>query len=524
MDCALLTPTKNSPQRRSIQLKEAAPHKSTLSQLLNGFPIQNVLGSLEKEIQSVAFDSRQVKEGGLFFAVPGHKVDGNRYIPDALRNGATAIVTQVPLDQLDGFILGSSDVTVIKVEDCRHALSWVSAQFYQHPSNRLKLIGITGTNGKTTLTYILENLFNLAGNKTGVMGTINCRYGDVELPAAMTTPESLDVNRLLNEMAVQEVAHCFLEVSSHALLQKRVHGMHFSVAVFTNLSRDHLDFHSSMEDYKNAKMDLFRENHVEKGVVNIDDPVGKEIAEELDIDLLTTAIDSPANVRAEDCALSASGTEFTLKTPVGDCQIRSHLLGRHNVYNLISAAAVALHSGLSLQQIAAGLNSVERIPGRFEPVDCGQSFPVLVDYAHTDDALRNALQGCRALVRKKLILVFGCGGDRDRGKRKTMCQVAFADSDFVIITSDNPRTEDPDQIITDILAGVPTTAERDRDFVVLPNRKEAIDYAIDFAGDGDLVLIAGKGHEDYQILNSGTIQFDDRQVAGNSLRKRLNLD
>ena len=505
-------------------MNATAQHKPTLNQLMKGFPIQNVLGSLEKEIRSVAFDSRQVEADSLFFAIPGQKVDGNRFIPDALRKGATAVITQVPLDQLDGIGLGSSDVTVIKVEDCRHALSWVSAQFYQHPSNRLNLIGITGTNGKTTLTYILESLFNLTGDKTGVMGTINCRYGDVELPAPMTTPESLDINRLLNEMATKEVDHCFLEVSSHALMQKRVHGMHFSVAVFTNLSRDHLDFHASMENYKDAKMALFRDNRVEKGVVNIDDPVGKEIFEELDIELLTTAIDSPANIRAEDLALSANGTEFTLITPIGDCRIRSHLLGRHNVYNLISAAAVALHSGLSLEQIAAGLDSVERIPGRFERVDHGQSFPVLVDYAHTDDALRNALQGCRALVREKLIVVFGCGGDRDRGKRKTMCQAAFADGDFVIITSDNPRTEDPDQIITDILEGVPTTAERDRDFVVLPDRKEAIDFAIDCAGDGDLVLIAGKGHEDYQILNSGTIQFDDRQVASNSLKRRLNLD
>ena len=524
MELTFVTQAKKDPQRRSIRLKKTAQQKSTLRHLMKGFPIRNVLGSLEKEIQSVAFDSRQVKAGCLFFAIPGHKVDGKRFIPDALRQGATAIVTQVPLDQLNGYGLGSSDVTVINVDDCRHALSWVSAQFYQHPSNRLNLIGITGTNGKTTLTYILESLFNLTGDKTGVMGTINCRYGDVELPAAMTTPESFDINRLLNEMAAEEVAHCFLEVSSHALMQKRVHGMHFSVAVFTNLSRDHLDFHTSMKSYKDAKMALFRDNHVERGVVNIDDPVGKEISEELDIDLLTTAIDSPAHIRAEDCALSANGTEFTLKTPIGDCRIRSHLLGRHNIYNLISAAAVALHSGLSLEQIAAGLNSVERIPGRFERIDCGQSFPVLVDYAHTDDALRNALQGCRALVQEKLIVVFGCGGDRDRGKRKTMCQAAFADGDFVIITSDNPRTEDPHQIITDILEGVPTMAQRDRDYVVLPDRKEAIGFAIGCAGDGDLVLIAGKGHENYQILNSGTIQFDDRQVAGDALRKRLNLD
>jgi UDP-N-acetylmuramoyl-L-alanyl-D-glutamate--2,6-diaminopimelate ligase len=522
MELTCVASTKKDLQWRSIHLNKTTQQKPTLAQLMKGFPYQNVLGSMEKEIQSVAFDSRQVEAGSLFIAIPGDKVDGSRFISDALNRGATAVITQVPLDPLSSF--GSSDVTVIKVEDCRHALSWVSAQFYQHPSKRLNLIGITGTNGKTTLTYILESLFNLTGAKTGVMGTINCRYGDVVLPAAMTTPESLEINRTLNEMVAKEVDHCFLEVSSHALMQKRVHGMHFSVAVFTNLSRDHLDFHVSMENYKKAKMALFRDNQVEKGVVNIDDFVGKEISEELDIELLTTAINNPADVRAEDCTLSANGTEFTLKTPIGNCQIRSHLLGQHNIYNLISAAAIGLHSGLSLEQIAAGLNSIENIPGRFERIDCGQSFPVLVDYAHTDDALRNALQGCRALVQEKLIVVFGCGGDRDRGKRKTMCQAAFADSDFVIITSDNPRSEDADQIIADVLEGLPTNAERDRDYVVLSDRQQAIEYAIDCASEGDLVLIAGKGHEDYQILNSGTVPFDDRQVASDSLKKRLNRD
>ena len=524
MEVAFETSVQKNPKGRSIHLNKIAQQKSTLQHLMRGFPIQNVLGSLDKEIQSVAFDSRQVASSSLFIAIPGHKVDGNRFIPDALHRGASAIITQLPLDQLNGFGLGSRDVTVINVEDCRHALSWVSAQFYQHPSNRLNLVGVTGTNGKTTLTYILESLFSLRGNKTGVMGTINSRYGDVELPSAMTTPESLDINRILNEMAADEVSHCFLEVSSHALMQKRVHGMHFTVAVFTNLSRDHLDYHASMKNYKEAKMALFHANHVEKGVVNIDDPIGQEISREISIDQLTTGIDNPADVRAENCSLTANGSHFTLKTPIGECPIRSHLLGRHNVYNLLSAAGVGLHSGLSLEEIAAGLNSVERIPGRFERVDSGQGFPVLVDYAHTDDALSNALQGSRTLTQEKLIVVFGCGGDRDRGKRKAMCRAAFAGANFVIITSDNPRTEDPGKIIADILEGIPETAQTDRDYVVLPDRREAIDFAVNCANDGDLVLIAGKGHEDYQILNSGTIHFDDRQVAGDSLRRRLSLD
>lgn len=498
--------------------------KHTLQKLVRGFPIRNVLGTMEKEITTIAFDSRRVVPGSLFVAIPGHSVDGNRYIPDAIGQGAAAFISQLPLDRLNGFGLGSNDVTAISVEDCRHALSWVSAQYYQHPSNRLNLVGITGTNGKTTLTYILETLFKLRQEKTGVIGSINYRYGDFQVPASITTPESLDINRMLDEMTAVEVRYCFLEVSSHSLALKRVHGMHISIAVFTNLSREHLDFHGTMENYKEAKKGLFRDNHIEKRVVNTDDPVGEEIIRETQAETLTTGIDRPADVMAEDCVLSEKGCRFTLKTPSGDLGIVSPLLGKHNIYNLLSAAATALLLRLPLDEIGRGMHAIDRIPGRFEHIDYGQDFTVLVDYAHTDDALRNALQAGRTIARNNLIVVFGCGGDRDRGKREEMSRVAFELGDYVVITSDNPRTEDPDRIIDDIVKGVPTIAHKDRDYSVLANRKEAIEFAVDRAQSGDVVIVAGKGHEDYQILKTGTIHFDDCEVAGSAIRRRLNLD
>ncbi|MCH8156790.1 MAG: UDP-N-acetylmuramoyl-L-alanyl-D-glutamate--2,6-diaminopimelate ligase, partial [Nitrospinae bacterium] len=348
---------------------------------------------------------------------------------------------------------------------------------------------------------------------SGIIGTIHYRYGDTDLAAPITTPESLDINRMLDEMTGRGIRQCFLEVSSHSLVLKRVHGMNFAVGIFCNLSRDHLDFHGTMEAYKEAKKCLFRDNNVDKAVINTDDPTGREILEEFDGETLTTGIDQTADVMAENCRLSETGSRFTLKTPSGCREIQTHLLGRHNIYNLISAAAAALLQGVSLNEIERGLRSIDRIPGRFEKVDCGQDFPVVVDYAHTDDALRNVLQAARAIISKRIITVFGCGGDRDRGKRGKMGRVALEESDFAIITSDNPRTEDPERIVKDILEGVPSSAVREKDYAVVANRKEAIDRAIRMAQPGDLVMIAGKGHEDYQILGTETIHFDDREVA-----------
>ena len=425
---------------------------------------------------------------------------------------------------MNGWALGSRDITVICVADSRHALSCISAEYYDHPSRRLNLFGCTGSNGKTTLTYILEKIFQVKKKKTGVIGTINYRYGNFQAKASMTTPESLEINRLLFEMAGHGVQDCFMEGSSHALALKRVHGMRFAVGIFTNFSRDHLDFHGTMEEYKNTKKGFFHNNEIKKRVINIDDPVGREIVAESQAETLTIGIDRPADITAEDFSYADPHSQFMLRTPTGNREIQTNLLGMHNVYNLLSGAGAALLSGISLDEIASGMRSIDRVPGRFERVDQGQDFLVVVDYAHTDDALRNVLNAARAITKKNLIVVFGCGGDRDRGKRKEMGRVALELGDFTVITSDNPRSEDPERIIDDILEGVPSSAKPEKDYTVCVDRREAIECAVRLARKDDLVVIAGKGHEDVQKLKTGTIHFDDREVAAEILRNRSNCD
>ena len=483
----------------------------------------NLLGTLERNIETVTYDSRKAGPHGLFVAMPGVHHDGSQFIEDALNRQAAAYITEAPVDQLLELNAGLKDVTAIHVEDSRHALAWVSAQFYGHPSKHMNLVGITGTNGKTTLTYLLESIFKKAGKRSGVIGSINYRYPGNEVSAPMTTPEALDINRMLTEMLAHDTSHCFMEVSSHSLALKRVRELNFEVAVFTNLTRDHLDYHKSFEQYKKTKKGLFKDYSVRKQVINIDDPVGREIVQETSRPTLTTGIDQQADVRAENCRVSEEGVRFTLKTPNGSVKIQSPMLGHHNIYNLLSASAVALSEGLSLDVIAQGLRVLNSVPGRFEKIQQGQDFTVVVDYAHTDDALSNVLRAAREIARNQVIVVFGCGGDRDPGKRKLMGSVALELSDLAVITSDNPRTEDPDQIIRHICEGLPAGAELEKDYILRPQRREAIEFAVNHAQAGDLVLIAGKGHETYQILNTGTVAFDDRAVAAEALKKRLSL-
>lgn len=495
-----------------------------LSQLIQGLPVLNVMGTMEKKIPSIAFDSRKVESGSLFVAIPGLKQDGGRFIQDAIHRGASAFITELSIDHLNAMGLTINGLTAISVEDSRRSLAWVSARHYGHPSGNMNLIGVTGTNGKTTLTYILETLYQTRGAKTGVIGTINYRYGNFQAPASVTTPESLDINRMLADMVEHGIKDCFLEVSSHSLALSRVAELRFSLGIFTNLSRDHLDYHGNMEHYKNTKKKLFLDNVMEQQVINIDDPVGKEIVNETTRPTLTTAIDHAADIQAEHCLLSENGSQFTLKTPSGDRKVHTRLLGRHNIYNLLSGAGAAYAQGFSLDEIQKGLQAISHIPGRFERVDCGQDFSVVVDYAHTHEALANVLTAAMALNSKNVIVVFGCGGDRDRGKRKEMSRVALELGDFTVITSDNPRTEDPERIIEDVLKGVPASAKKSQDYIVLADRKQAIEYAIENARSGDLVLIAGKGHENYQILNSGTIHFDDREIAADAISQRMSRD
>lgn len=495
----------------------------TLLNLIDGYPMADINGTLDRNIESIAYDSRKVEPEALFVAMPGQHHDGSRFIGQAIEKQAAAFVTEVSKADMAKTGLKSPGVTAIHVDDSRHVLAWVSDRFYGRPSDRLDLIGITGTNGKTTLTYLLEKIFETAGHSCGVIGTINYRYGGTEYPAPMTTPEALEINRMLHEMTGKGVEKCCIEVSSHSLALKRVRELRFAVGVFTNLTRDHLDYHKTFEHYKESKKILFRDCKIKKQVINIDDPVGREIVQESSIETLTTGLDSHADVTAEDCVLSEGGIRFTLKTPSGTQAISSPLLGRHNVHNLLSASAVALAQSMSLGHIERGIQSLERVPGRFEKIQQGQDFIVAVDYAHTDDALANALKAARTLSKNRVIVVFGCGGDRDPGKRKEMGRVALEMSDFTVITSDNPRTEDPKQIIRHICEGIPAGRKPKEHYTILPNRREAIDFAIQKAQTGDLVLIAGKGHEDYQILKSGRIHFDDREEAVRALRIRLGV-
>jgi UDP-N-acetylmuramoyl-L-alanyl-D-glutamate--2,6-diaminopimelate ligase len=489
--------------------------EKNIKNLIAGMEITGSLGNQNREIKNIAFDSRKVRQGGLFVAIPGEKHDGRTFIREALDKGAVAIITEAPIESLSS--LPIDNVTVLCVADSRKSLAIVSANFYENPSAHLNLTGITGTNGKTTLTYVLEALAKADGRNTGVIGTIDCHFGKTKIPAAMTTPESLDLNQNFRRMVDAGVTDCFLEVSSHSLSQKRVCDMNFNIGIFTNLSRDHLDFHSDMEEYKNAKAELFRGNKVKTPIINIDDPAGKEFAAELKESVMSTGINNSADFSAENISLTAAGSQFTLKSPSGSAEISTNLLGKHNIYNLLSASAYALAQGMTLDMIQSSFQNIPSIPGRFESISKGQDFSVVVDYAHTEDALSKAITAAKAFTEGKVIVVFGCGGDRDKGKRESMGRVATEKTDFSVITSDNPRTEDPEKIVADILKGVPASASH----VVIINRREAIEYSISLAEKNDLVLIAGKGHENYQILGTEKQHFDDREVAREFLEKQI---
>jgi UDP-N-acetylmuramoyl-L-alanyl-D-glutamate--2,6-diaminopimelate ligase len=497
-------------------LEKNMPEKN-LKNLIAGIEIAESLGNWSSEIENIAFDSRKMQPGGLFVAIPGGRHDGSAFIREALDKGAIAIITEASLESLSSLHIDRENVSLIRVTDSRKSLAIVSANFYGDPSAQLNLTGITGTNGKTTLTYILEALAKARGRNTGVIGTIDCHFGKTKIPAAMTTPESLDLNLKFRQMVDAEVTDCFLEVSSHALSQKRVCDINFDVGIFTNLSRDHLDFHSDMEKYKNAKAELFRGNKVRVPIVNIDDQAGIEFAAELKGNVVSTGINNSADFSAENISLTAVQSRFTLKTPNGSTEIRTNLLGKHNIYNLLSASAYAVAQGMSLDMIQSTFRNIPSIPGRFESISKGQNFSVLVDYAHTEDALSKAITAAKAFTEGKVIVVFGCGGDRDKGKREGMGRVATEKSDFAVITSDNPRTEDPEKIVADILEGIPASASH----TAIINRREAIEYAINRAEKNDLVLIAGKGHEDYQILGVQKEHFDDREVAREFLEKQI---
>jgi UDP-N-acetylmuramoyl-L-alanyl-D-glutamate--2,6-diaminopimelate ligase len=480
----------------------------TLDDLLQvGPPAAPVADSLHAApVAGLEYNSRQVQPGFVFFAFPGARTDGRQYALQALERGALAIVSESEAPA--GF-----PGPWIQVAHGRRTLALWSRRFYQQPDERLHLTGVTGTNGKTTTVFLIDSVLRSAGFTTGMLGTIEYRVGAERRAAVNTTPESLDLMRLLDDMARAGATHASLEVSSHALELGRVFGLAFQAAVFTNLTRDHLDFHGTMESYFAAKQRLFEGAGGPPppyAILNHDDEYSGRIQTASQTRRLTYGFEAGADLRALNVRLGFEGLRFEIEHPEGRQKIESPLVGRINVYNILAAFGAGLAAGLSPEAIAAGIANLAAVPGRFERVDAGQPFLVVVDYAHTDDALRNTLAAARALGPKRILTVFGCGGDRDRAKRPLMGIAAAELSDFVVVTSDNPRSEDPLDIINDAMVGVRRTDVR---HVVEPDREKAIHKAISEAAPGDIVLVAGKGHETYQTLKDSTIPFDDREVA-----------
>ena len=481
-----------------------------LEELLKGVSCLHLAGNLNVSVKGLSYDSRKVGKGHLFVAIRGDNFDGNDFIPQAIERGAVAIVSEqkaIPI---------GSKLSWAIVDNARRALAIISGNFYNQPSRRLYLIGVTGTNGKTTVTYLVESVFQQGGRKIGRLGTIDYRVGERLVEAERTTPEAPDINRYMAEMVENGCQACVIEVSSHSLDMERVYGCDFDVAVFTNLTRDHLDFHLSMERYFSSKKKLFEylENKKEAvAVINLDDPKGKELSRGLKVRSITYGWQPSADITVDSYQLSLQGLEATITTPEGKLQVSSPLIGSGNLSNILAAVGVGMAAGISLSDISQGIARVSPIPGRFEQVNEGQDFTVIVDYAHTDDALRNLLESVREVAKGRVITVFGCGGDRDPSKRPLMGAHAMKLSDIAIVTSDNPRSEDPLQIIREIEVGIESVGVRKGAHLVIPDRKEAIKRAIDEAHPGDMVVIAGKGHERYQIIGNKTIPFDDREVA-----------
>ena len=490
----------------------------TLDELIS--PLQGHLKVLERTgdqrvvITHVTDDSRAVKPGSLFVAVKGERTDGHGFLDRVVAAGAAAVVVE------RNAAVGS--IASVRVQDSRSAVGILGSRFYRNPSAALRLIGVTGTNGKTTTTYIVKTILEAASRQVGLIGTVAYLIGKESIPASHTTPGALELQRLFSRMAEAGLDTVVMEVSSHALALDRTAGTEFDVAVFTNLTQDHLDFHGDMERYFQAKLKLFLElgeagagKPHKRAIVNLDDPWGRRIREACTVPVWTYGLHHQADLRAEDVKLSAAGTTFTLHTPRGSCAIQSRLVGEHNIYNLLAAIGAVLHEGLTLDQVRSALGAVSNVPGRFELVEAGQDFTVVVDYAHTEDALVRLLTAARAVRTGRIITVFGCGGDRDRTKRPKMGQAAVQYSDVVILTSDNPRTEDPAVILREVEVGVKNALinRAQVQYRMIADRRAAIEAAVREAKTGDMVVIAGKGHEDYQILGTTKHHFDDREVA-----------
>jgi UDP-N-acetylmuramoyl-L-alanyl-D-glutamate--2,6-diaminopimelate ligase len=485
---------------------------------------------LDREVLDIVYDSRKVRPGSLFVAVRGFHSDGHLFILQAVKQGAVAVVTE-----RHSSTAAATGTPQIVIEDSRRALALLANAFYGHPSQKLALIGITGTNGKTTTSYLVKAIIEAAGGVSGLIGTIDYRVGDNVYPAPNTTPESLDLQRLLAEMVGLGATHCVIEVSSHALELGRTLGCAFAAAAFTNLTQDHLDFHGTMDAYFRAKLLLFSGLQPERSaVVNLDDARAGEIIKATKAQIITTGMTDRADIQpAGAIQHGIRGLSFEVTTPSGTVRVESPLVGRHNVHNILTAVGIGTALGFSAEAISRGIKNMKAVPGRMEKVDEGQSYGVVVDYAHTEDALDRLLEAVRELASSRIITVFGCGGDRDRTKRPKMGAAAIRGSDVVIVTSDNPRTEDPLSIIEEVEQGMtegmripspdaaPDPVGGRTPYSVIPDRQVAVATAIGMAKPGDVVVLAGKGHEDYQIIGNTKIHYDDREVAREEIRKSI---
>lgn len=479
-----------------------------LEKLVSPLPTAEVKAKNRVEISGLSYDSRNVSEGDLFTCIRGFKTDGHMYAGEAVAKGARALLVERWL---------SEDVPQVKVDDSRLASAIVAASFFGKPSQQLQLVGITGTNGKTTVAYLLEAIFRTAGLKSGLLGTITGRIGAADLPLEHTTPEAIDSQRIFRKMVDEGVQAVAMEVSSQGIHLNRVTGSDFNVLVFTNLSPEHLDYHQTMEGYFDAKSSLFiSAEAAAAAVINIDDPYGRQLQAKVgQRQQYTYGLDEAASIRALDVETDDTGTRFVLATAVGQARVALKLNGRFNVSNALGASGAALALGLPLDAVKDGLETVRVVPGRFELVDEGQGFTVIVDYAHTPDSLGNLLGAAKELCQNRLITIFGCGGGRDRSKRALMGEIAAQQSDYVYLTSDNPRSEDPEAIISEIKVGL--TRHPSIAYEVILDRRQAIFAAMDEARGGDFIVIAGKGHEQVQIFKDRETAFDDRSVAREAL-------
>lgn len=491
----------------------------TLKDIISTLDVQQVQGDQNVSIQDITADSRAVKLNSLFIALDGATVDGHNYIDKAVAAGAVAVIVSKPVTVPD-------DVCVITVSDTRQAMMVCVPYFFDYPANRMRMVGVTGTNGKTTTTHMIRHILKAQGHKVGVIGTVHIMIGDTSYPIHNTTPDVVDLQHILHQMVQENVEYCVMEVSSHALALGRVSGVEFDTAVFTNLTQDHLDFHKTFENYLAAKCKLFEQvsasNQVKdnKGaVINIDDSYGHRVMEKTTAPTITYSTLGKGTLNASDVHMSTKNSQYTVNYNGESYPVSMNTTGLFNVYNTLAAIGACLQEGISMEAIDTALKTFSSVPGRFELIEEGQDFAVVVDYAHTPDGLQNILETAKAIKENRIIIVFGCGGDRDATKRPIMGRIAAEYGDKIYVTSDNPRTEDPVQIVKDVEVGVKEALRDGTSYEVIVDRREAINHAIHDAKAGDIVIIAGKGHENYQILKNETIHFDDREEARKALKE-----